>query len=67
MIRITLNNEIMELDDDRSLLAVLTKRGFDQAYYAAAVNRHFIPRSLHGETLLKEGDVIEIISPMQGG
>ncbi|OGT35377.1 MAG: thiamine biosynthesis protein ThiS [Gammaproteobacteria bacterium RIFCSPHIGHO2_12_FULL_37_14] len=60
------NNEIIELNNN-SLLKVLIERGYHQAYYAVAVNQSFIPRALHEQTLLQQGDVIEIISPMQGG
>lgn len=35
--------------------------------FAIAVNMEFIPRSLYGDTMLREDDRIEIVLPMQGG
>lgn len=67
MISVMFNDEIIKIENNFSLLSVLIERGFSQSYYAVALNRSFIPRSLHSETLLKEGDVIQIVSPMQGG
>lgn len=67
MMAIKFNGEIIELHDDDSLLKILIEQGYHQTYYAVAVNRRFIPRPLHKETMLKKGDEIEIISPMQGG
>jgi sulfur carrier protein len=37
------------------------------APFAAAVNGVFIPQSTHLTHVLKEGDFIELLSPIQGG
>lgn len=34
---------------------------------AVALNGDFIPKQKHQETVISEGDYIEILSPMQGG
>ncbi|MES2532312.1 MAG: sulfur carrier protein ThiS [Pseudomonadota bacterium] len=35
--------------------------------YAAAVNRAFVPRSIHAAHVLKPDDRIEVIRPVTGG
>ena len=67
MINIKFNNETIPVRQNDSLLSILDERGFNQAYYAVALNRGFIPRTLYEKTILKDGDIIEVISPMQGG
>lgn len=37
------------------------------AYAAVALNGEFVPRSRYRETILKDGDSVEILAPMQGG
>ena len=35
--------------------------------FAAAVNLDFVPKTLYASTLLKNGDHIELITPITGG
>ncbi len=35
--------------------------------FAVAVNQHFVSQIHYATTLLKDGDEVEIITPMQGG
>lgn len=35
--------------------------------FAAAVNGGFVPKAHYAETILLDGDEVEILSPMQGG
>ena len=35
--------------------------------FAAAVNTHFVPRTQYAQHPLKDGDRVEIISPVTGG
>ena len=39
----------------------------DGSPFAIAVNETFVAKSLYKKTFLKEGDRIEILTPMQGG
>jgi sulfur carrier protein len=39
----------------------------DGKYLAVAVNQELVPRARWAETLLENGDAIEIITPRQGG
>lgn len=64
--QLIVNDEAIELDSPMSIAEFI--RWFKQdGNFAVAVNMEFIPRSLYGETLLREGDRVEIVLPMQGG
>ena len=67
MINVILNHEKITLERNQSLVEVLKQFGFTSAYFAVAINQCFVPRAKYTTTLLNEGDVIDIVSPMQGG
>ncbi len=73
MIKISLNNNEMILPAVCSLGHALEnyrkKNNHSEIldHFAIAINQRFIPRSMYEITLLREGDRIEFISPMQGG
>ncbi len=50
-----------------SLFAVLNELGFASPAIATAVNGVFVPREAREDTKLKDGDRLEVLSPMQGG
>ena len=66
MITIRINGETQTLNDTVSVAALLERRG-QQAGVAIAINGEFVPRSQHGTRILREGDDVEIVAPMQGG
>ena len=35
--------------------------------YAVAINYEFVPKTKHAETILREGDAMEVIAPVTGG
>ncbi|ACV25549.1 sulfur carrier protein ThiS [Kangiella koreensis] len=64
--QLIVNDETMEAPEKMTVLDFI--QWFKQeGNFAIAVNMEFIPRSLYGETMLKEGDRIEVVLPMQGG
>lgn len=69
MIKIFVNGQEVNLPKDTTLITALSQAGFDvnKAGCAIAVNCEFIPRSRYETTLLKENDVIEVLTAMQGG
>jgi len=67
MINLTLNGTPTTLPKPSSLKALLDARGHTDESFAVAVNNRFIPRQDYEKTLLKEGDCIDIVIPMQGG
>jgi sulfur carrier protein len=67
MITIRLNETMCTLEVGHSLHDILLREGHTNPCFAIAVNKQFVPRAEYATTFLKEGDCVEIISPMQGG
>lgn len=67
MITVHLNNQPILILPNSTLADTLNKYNDANVHCAIAINRHFIPRSKYADTLLNDGDVIDIITPMQGG
>ncbi len=65
--KITLNGAEKPLEAETSIAALLEKEGYADKLVAVAVNGTFVPRTLHGTAIIKNGDQIEIVAPMQGG
>ena len=66
MITIFLNNQEI-LTKENTLLSFLKERSDIKPCCAIAVNSNFIPRAEYATTFLRQHDVIDIVSPMQGG
>ena len=47
--------------------ALLTELEYEGTHLAVAVNYDVVPRARWGETRLNEGDMVEILTPRQGG
>lgn len=50
-----------------TLADALEELGWAGAWVATALNGDFVPKSAWAETPLREGDRLEVLSPMQGG
>ncbi len=64
--RVTVNGEQREISADR-VDALLGELQYEGTHFAIALNYDVLPRSTWGQTPLKNGDEIEIITPRQGG
>lgn len=51
----------------RRLSDLLVDQGFGDAKVATAVNGEFVPAPARDACLLSQGDLIEVLAPMQGG
>ncbi len=67
MITIRFRDETMVLEQSHSLAEILVMKNYHGQHFAVALNRQFIPRSNHVTTFIQDGDVVDVISPMQGG
>ncbi len=67
MIKIYLDNKLIEIEEKTSLKSVLENFSAADNFFAIALNRQFIPRIDYSTTYLSPSDEIEIIVPMQGG
>lgn len=64
--KITVNAAPHEVSTS-TLDALLAELGYTDKSVATALNGAFIPKHARGDTAIKKGDQIEILSPMQGG
>ena len=63
--RIDLNGTAIEVAA-RTLAGALSELGYAGAL-ATALNGSFVPAIARAETLLHDGDRVEVLAPMQGG
>ena len=67
MIEITVNGNSAELDQPMSITAFLEMKGFGGRSVAVAINSVVVRRTEFDDTLIDEGDVVEIVRPVGGG
>jgi sulfur carrier protein len=65
--RIVVNGKAMEVAEGLSLEGLLAQLGVRREYTAVALNREVTPRARYPQTLLQDGDRVEIVQPMGGG
>ena len=64
--KIAVNGQVMVVQAE-TLAAVLEELGYGEAKVATAVNEGFVPRGARAAVALREGDLVEIVAPQQGG
>jgi thiamine biosynthesis protein ThiS len=64
--RIQVNGDTRDVTA-RTVLALVEELGFDVRKVAVERNLSIVPRSLHSETALAEGDRIELVQFVGGG
>ena len=64
--RVTVNGEARDVAATR-IDALLGELEFEGTHFAIAVNYDVVPRGRWAETVLAEGDTVEILTPRQGG
>jgi len=67
MFTIHLNGETRETPAGTTVAALLEAAGFAERRVAVEINREIVPKSLHPEHLLHEGDRVEIVHALGGG
>ncbi|MDR2926504.1 MAG: sulfur carrier protein ThiS [Azoarcus sp.] len=67
MIHITVNGQSETLPSGSSVLALLEQRGLAGMRLAVERNGEIVPRARHADTLLAEGDALEIVAAVGGG
>jgi sulfur carrier protein len=65
--QIILNGEPMQLDDSPTLVELLQRTGHAERRVAIEINRTIVPRSMHAERRLVDGDQVEIVQALGGG
>jgi sulfur carrier protein len=64
--RVTVNGEQKDVAATR-IDALLGELEFEGTHFAIAVNYDVVPRARWAETAITEGDMVEILTPRQGG
>ena len=64
---LTVNGEPMELPEGLTIDGLLEQLKVRPEYTAVALNREVWPKSRYADTVLEEGDRVEIVRPMGGG
>lgn len=65
--RLTVNGETREAPDSATLAELLALLGIEGRRVAVERNREIAPKSLWGETILADGDQLEIVQFVGGG
>ena len=65
--QLTINGESRELNEDISIAQLLELSDLAAKRIAVEVNEQIIPKGRHAQTLLHDGDKIEIIHAIGGG
>lgn len=63
---VKINGEMLDLAG-KPLTEYLASAGFDPLRIAVEKNGQIVPKATYGETILQEGDVIEIVNFVGGG
>lgn len=63
---VTVNGEKVEAVD-KNLAEYLEEKAFDIKKIAVEINGDIVPKSKYSETLLQEGDKVEVVSFVGGG
>lgn len=67
MVQIHLNGEPREVETDTTIVGLLDRSGFGGRRVAVEINREIVPRSVHAQRVLREGDRVEIVHALGGG
>ena len=64
---VTVNGKPTELPDGLTIDGLLEHLEVRREYTAVALNREVTPKAAYAQTVLKDGDKVEIVRPMGGG
>ena len=67
MTRIQLNGLQRELAEPTSVAALLEENGYAGRAVAVEINREIVPRSMHLQHFVRDGDRIEVVHAIGGG
>ncbi|ALM50990.1 sulfur carrier protein ThiS [Halomonas huangheensis] len=65
--QIQLNGESHAIDREQSVAELVESLGLGGRRIAVELNEDIVPRSLHADTLLSDGDSVEIVHAIGGG
>jgi sulfur carrier protein len=67
MIKISVNGEIKEMSEELNVKELINKLGYTKKGFAVAINTTFVAIDSYSKTVVKDGDTVDILAPVQGG
>ena len=67
MIKVSINGEIKELKKGLNISQMIEALEYKTKGFAVAVNTTFVSIKMYNETIINDGDSIDILAPVQGG
>jgi sulfur carrier protein len=67
MIKVSVNGEIKEINNGLNVYELITALNYTTKGFAVAVNTTFISIKSYEQTIINNGDTIDILAPVQGG
>ncbi len=67
MIAITINGELRRVSAGLSVAGLVTELGLNPKKVAVERNLEIVPRSMHGDVMIADGDQLEIVHFVGGG
>ncbi len=64
---LTVNGEVRTLPEEATLADLVRHLGLEKSPVAVELNREVVPRGRHGDTRLRDGDRLEIVTLVGGG
>jgi sulfur carrier protein len=67
VIKVSINGEIKELNKNLTVSKMLDILEYKSKSFAVAINTTFVPLTKYDQTIINNGDTIDILAPVQGG
>lgn len=64
---IQVNGDTLEVQENTSVAGLIETMQLGERRVAVELNLEIVPRSRHGETVLQEGDRLEVVHAIGGG
>jgi len=64
---VQINGEAREIDERTSIATLVESLGLTAPHVAIELNLEVVPRARHSETMLRDGDRLEIVTLVGGG
>jgi sulfur carrier protein len=64
---IQVNGETREVPHGNTVAELLSSLGVTQPHVAVELNLEVVPRAQHGDTILQDGDRLEVVTLVGGG
>jgi len=67
VIKISVNGEVKEVEKGLNVTQLIEALNYKQKGFAVAINTTFVSIKSYKETIINDGDTIDILAPVQGG